>query len=399
MINFEIDKRCTGCAACADICPKSCITFRRNKIGFLQPIINKEKCINCHLCEKVCPHLNKINPENFTHHAFCAYNFNEDERKIGSSGSIMVLLAKRILSRGGVVYGASYTEGLKVKHTRAVNYKMLLQQSKSKYIQSDTRDVYKKVKLDLEKGIQVMFVGTPCQVTALYNFIPYKLKDNLLLIDFVCHGVQSQDFFDCAIKSFERKNKCKVETFSFREKSEKRLRNYKIVYSKDSQQVEEIGVESKFPYYNAYMKHLGFRNSCFNCKFATQSRISDVTIGDMWGLETTLKPEEFAKGYSLIYANTIRGYKKLMDIQKDCELKEYNLDDPILFNYSYKLPTKENLWNYLFRFFYSNFPYRVTEKLLLKSEEDMHKIHKLFTVLCGKMNKIYVVLRYKSKVL
>ena len=134
MISFDFSSHCTGCYACADICPKQCIKIADNKRGFRIPFIELEDCVNCGLCEKVCPIISKpfLHPNKLI---FCAYNKDSVERKFGSSGSIMLILAKDILSRGGAVYGAAFDSKLQLYHTRATTIEQLLLQAKSKYIQ------------------------------------------------------------------------------------------------------------------------------------------------------------------------------------------------------------------------------------------------------------------------
>ena len=148
MISFDFSSHCTGCCACVDVCPKRCIEMRENKLGFRIPYVNLTDCVNCNLCEKVCPIISEPKLSSCKL-VYSAYNKNDIERKCGSSGSVMLLLARNILSKGGAVYGAAFDDYLQLHHTRATSYEQLLLQSKSKYIQSDLQGIFNAVKKDV----------------------------------------------------------------------------------------------------------------------------------------------------------------------------------------------------------------------------------------------------------
>lgn len=388
MISFDFSSHCTGCYACADICPKQCIKMADNKRGFRIPFIKLEDCVNCGLCEKVCPILS----EPILHSSkqiFCAYNKDEVDRKIGSSGSIMLILAKDILSRGGVVYGAAFDNKLQLHHTRATTIEQLLLQSKSKYIQSDLLGVYKSVKNDIAKNIPTMFVGTPCQTQALCNFLGEEKRQNILLVDFICHGVPSQTLFNQSIAQYEKKNHCEVVGFSFREKDSKHLRNYKITYKKEGNIYEETGRESQFPYYCGFLKYITFRDSCYECYFAKEERVSDITLGDMWGHE---KDPNFTKGFSLIYINTEKGEKEFMRLNDFMDLKLLSSDNPVTYNFAYNHHQEKDLWQKIFAYMQCHFSYRIIESFLFHNYKDVGVFHKFVFLLIGKINK------YSSKI-
>lgn len=395
MIDFDFKNHCTGCQVCGDVCPKSCITFKHDEYGFVLPHVDVTLCIDCGRCEKACPVLSKKSRD-LHRHVFCTYNLNSTERQLGSSGSIMMLLANEVIGLGGRVYGAAFDENMIVKHTCASTYEELRKQAKSKYIQSNTRGVYQSVLSNLKDELFVMFVGTPCQCEALSNIVPQHLRKKLLIVDFICHGVPSQKLFNDSIKEYEKRRKCKVTSFSFREKSQDYLRNFKITYVKAGIKYDEIGKEDTFPFYYAFLRHYSFRNSCFDCRFANSSRMSDITLGDMWGIEKNDEVEDFHKGYSLIYTNTTEGQEWYNRIISKCRSKEFDLNDKRVFNYAYSLPTHKNLWNIVFRFCYKNISYSFTERLLCRKFEDVNKLHKVLLLVLGKLNKYYSLINKAS---
>lgn len=54
MININNPADCCGCTACASICAHDAITMKPDALGFLYPEVDRSKCVDCGLCEKVC---------------------------------------------------------------------------------------------------------------------------------------------------------------------------------------------------------------------------------------------------------------------------------------------------------------------------------------------------------
>lgn len=322
MIHFDFNQLCTGCKACADVCNKGCISFKENDEGFFMPVIETSTCVGCHRCEQVCPAINSESQQT-EHHCFAFYHHDEEIRHIGSSGSAFYALAEWILQLGGSVYAAAMSEDLQLHHTRATTLDEIKRQMKSKYIQSDTSGIYRHVLDDLKADRQVLFVGTPCQCKALDNMVPVRLRSNLLIADFICHGVPSQTLFNEGIAEYERLNDCKVTAFSFREKTENALRNYGITYlTKDGTIHTKIGDLDEIPYCYGFFNHFTKRNSCYTCKQRCVDRSSNLTLGDFWGLDQLkLHLKDFNKGYSSVITNTERG-KHVLSQLANCHIEE-----------------------------------------------------------------------------
>lgn len=323
MIDFDFKSECTGCRACADICPQGCISFSEDHEGFAMPFIKKADCVDCGLCERVCPALNHKVSNYDDRKCYAVYHKREEIRHIGSSGSVFYALAEQIILSRGVVYGAAFDKDLQLHHTRATDIETVRLQMKSKYIQSDTEGVYKQVLKDLREGKEVLFVGTPCQCQALHNMTPARLRDQLLIADIICHGVPSQNLFNQSIKHFEKEHKCKVTCFSFREKSNASLRNYRITYAQEDGIIhEEQNDLYVFPFCNGYLNHFTLRVSCYTCKQRGIQRESDLTLGDFWGIKE-IHPglSDFEKGYSSIIVNTDKG-KQVVEQLSSCVVEE-----------------------------------------------------------------------------
>ena len=189
MIHIESKELCCGCNACFQVCPKHCISMNEDKEGFLYPCVDVNICIDCHLCEKVCPVINQKE-----HHTpvgvYAAKNKDEEARMKSSSGGVFILLAEKILSEKGVVFGARFDQNWEVVHDFAEDLKGVVEFQGSKYVQSRVGDSYKNAEEFLKQGKRVLFTGTPCQVAGLRLFLR-KEYENLLTVDFVCHGVPS----------------------------------------------------------------------------------------------------------------------------------------------------------------------------------------------------------------
>ena len=192
MIELVNKEKCTGCSACYNICPKNAIKMKEDKEGFKYPIIDKEKCIECGLCKNTCSVIKKEKKKVDINEleVVAAYSKNEIIRKTSSSGGIFTEIAKTILKDGGVIFGAGYDEHLNVIHKKAENEKELEELKGSKYVQSSIGTTYKEAKNILEKGIKTLYVGTPCQIVGLKEYLQ-KDYEQLYTCDVICHGSPS----------------------------------------------------------------------------------------------------------------------------------------------------------------------------------------------------------------
>ena len=352
MVDFDFNTECTGCRACADVCPKQCIAICEDRDGFAMPKVDKDTCINCGLCENVCPTLNHQVKSYEDQKCYAVYHKDDEIRAEGSSGSVFFALAELIIQKqGGAVYGAAFDENLQLHHIRATDMAGVRLQMKSKYIQSDTTGIYKQVLADLQEGREVLFVGTPCQCQALHNMTAAKLRERLLLADIICHGVPSQSLFNKSIQQFEKKNKCKVTSFSFRKKTKESLRNYKLTYTTaDGNTLTKVGDLDEIPFCVGYFNHWSIRNSCYACMHRGVERAADVTLGDFWGMkEIHPELEDFEKGYSSLIVNTEKG-KRIVEQLSSCAVEEIpgGVQFVTAHNRAYTKPDEKSLMRKLF---------------------------------------------------
>ena len=267
--------KCTNCKACIVSCPFDAITTKQNQYGEEIPFIIKDRCKKCNICQKICP-MNK--EQNLMPIKACYAGVAKDKQiyETTSSGGAATVFSEYILKKGGIVYGAAYTDNV-VKHIRVDNFQKLGLLKGSKYVQSNVGTCYKLVKEDLHSGIKVLFIGTPCQVQGLKSFLNSEY-DNLITVDLICHGTPPISYLRAYIN-----DSCGIDDISkvtFRAK-ERKLSVYnkkKLIYSR-------INVEDY--YFTAFAKSLIFRENCYNCDFAQSKRCSDITIGDFWGIADT----------------------------------------------------------------------------------------------------------------
>ena len=321
--NIKIVDKCCGCFACGDVCPKSAIKYKKDKDGFLYPYIDETKCINCGKCLKVCPRLNS-QKNKFEQKGFVCYSKNESIYNNSASGGIFSELARYVLENDGVVFGAAFVN-LKVKHIRIDNLEELYKIQKSKYIQSDLRGIYLTCKKELKLNKLVLFSGTPCQVTALKNFLGREY-DNLITCDLVCHGVPSQKIFDKYIAYENKMNKGKIIDFTFRCKLKKRssTQTFRYVIKRDNGQTKaKIGNYYDSPYLMGFQKYIFLRESCYDCKYANIDRVGDITLGDFWNVADYYKKQ---KGISMCIVNSNKGMKFLNMIKDNIFLEELDIE-------------------------------------------------------------------------
>ena len=255
--------------------------MNEDEFGFIYPEIDKSKCINCNLCKKICPVINKLDLKS----PLKCLAIRTTNKKIlyeSSSGGIATIISKKIIESKGVVYGASFIDNCEVNHVRIDSINQLFKIQGSKYVHSYIKDTYKKVKKDLIDNRTVLFVGTPCQVAGLKNFL-LREYDNLYTIDIICHGVPSQKFLKDEVSRINKN--VNIDRVNFRDK---KYSTFHFSLIKDGKTIffEEW---YKSPYFFTFMKSYTYRENCYSCKYASSKRCSDITLGDFWGISEESK--------------------------------------------------------------------------------------------------------------
>ena len=318
------NKLCCGCSSCKEICPKDALQMVCNNEGFRYPELNKDKCIDCGLCDKVCPILNATS---FKHlekqQVYAAVNKDDNVLKESSSGGIFSVIASYILLNGGYVCGAAFEDDLYLHHILINSKEELYRLRGSKYIASENEGIYTEIKNLLNDGIMVYYTGTGCQVAGLRAFLR-KEYVNLITSDLVCHGTPSQKMFRAFVTEIEKKYNVKLYNYAFRDKkvngwscnssssSSRELATGRNVYM-DFERIQNA-------YFTAFISGSINREGCYECPFADPHRCGDITLADYWGVEQFHKEIKAFKGVSAIVVNTDKGRDLLKKISDNVDL-------------------------------------------------------------------------------
>lgn len=332
MLEINEKHKCCGCYSCVNACPQSAISMKQDEKGFEYPEIDKSKCIECGLCEKVCPILSKSEGINKTiKKAYACYNKRENERLQSSSGGVFILIAKEIIKKNGVVFGACFDDEFSVKHDYVEEEDKLCKFMCSKYVQSIIGNSYCKAKEFLDQGRYVLFTGTPCQIEGLKKYLR-KDYEKLYTQDIICHGVPSPMVWRKYLAYRQNVDKDSPTKISFRNKDNGwKLFNMKFSYNnKDYKNNQNNDL-----YMQAFLKNTILRDSCYNCSFKKIDRQSDITLADYWGIDKVNKKMDDDKGTSLVILNSSKGESLFNEIKNNLEYEDTSLDDAIRYNTAY----------------------------------------------------------------
>lgn len=355
MINIVNKQDCCGCSACVQRCPKHCISMKEDSEGFLYPVVDESICIDCGLCEKVCPIIN--NSEKLSvKEVLAVKNRNETERMASSSGGVFIALAKKTIEKGGIVFGAVFDENWEVMHTYAETLDEVKPMMGSKYLQSRIGNSFRDAEKFLKEGREVLFTGSPCQVTGLHNYLR-KDYPNLLSVDFLCHGVPSpgvwrkyldEEFQLSARRAAAGKNTVLssslksvpvITGIEFRDKTLNGWKKYSFVVRGSASKTDKNSVllsdiHYNNPYMRGFLADVYLRPSCYRCRCKNGVSQSDLTIGDFWGIDRLMPDFDDDKGVGLVLVNTDKG-KALLDTL-DMEIRRSTVEVAKAWNGGFK---------------------------------------------------------------
>lgn len=300
----KITDFCTGCRACEQVCPKKAITMDMDQEGFWFAHINQNICIDCGLCKKKCPQNIEFKSNANKPQVFVAKSCDKDILFKSASGGIFGTLAKAYIENGGIAFGVQYDSSWKAHHTKATNLTDLQPLLSSKYVQADTENTYSEVKHLLKEGIEVLYSGTGCQIAGLKSFLGNDYP-NLVTIDIICHGVASPLLFQKYILWQEHKKNSPITFFDFRSK----VVRWGLDFTLKTEKKTETKSCTIDPYFHHFLKGNSYRECCYHCHYSNPQRISDITIGDYWGVEKEHPAFKSKNGASVVLVNTEKGAK------------------------------------------------------------------------------------------
>jgi len=309
------NNNCTGCYGCFDICPQNAIDMNLNDEGFLIPSINNERCIECGVCQRYCPIIENKLPENLdTPVSFAAWSKDDHTRIKSSSGGVFTEIAKIVLKEGGVVFGVAFDDSFKTKHISIEDEEDISLVRGSKYIQSHVGDSYQKAVSIALQGRPVLFSGTPCQIAALNLFIQSNPRIEIYTCEVICYGVPSESVFMSYLDYFSQLKNSRIKEFSFRDKALGWKKwCTKIIFNNGE---EYVSIRRVDPFMIGFFRNIYLRSICHDCPFARIPRVSDITLGDFWGVPKEL---DDPRGVSAVIINTPKGdklFEKVTNIEK-----------------------------------------------------------------------------------
>lgn len=315
MIRIKHKSDCCGCEACVQRCPKRCISLHRDQEGFLYPLVDESICIDCGLCERVCPVINQGEPRKPLV-TYAAKNQDESVRLSSSSGGVFTALAEQVIAQGGVVFGARFDESWNVVHDYVETVEGLSAFRGAKYVQSRIGLCFLQAETFLRQGRQVLFSGLPCQIAGLKKFLR-KDYDNLITVDLFCHGVPSPLVWKRFLEEEVATPHTQLKSISFRDKASG-WKNYSFSYLQEDADGIHLYrmLSAKNFFMRGFLADLYLRPSCYHCPAKQCKSGSDLTIGDYWGIQQAHPELDDDKGVSAILVNTDKGAAILQAVQQ-----------------------------------------------------------------------------------
>lgn len=312
MIRITQKKDCCGCGACVQSCPVNCIRMCQDAEGFFYPAVDEKACMRCGKCQRVCPVLNgkTVDDEILAHGLACTKD--ENMRKNSSSGGVFSLLAEEIFKQNGVVFGAAFDGQLDVHHIGVWDVQGLELLRGSKYVESRIEGTFVEAKKELDTGKTVLFSGTPCQIAGLQCFLG-KEYENLYTVDLICHGVPSPKVWQRYLSWKQSEQGADVRRVFFRDKGSG-WKAFSMKMEFDDLTVYEQCFE-KDPFMRLFLQDICLRPSCYACRFKRLNRVSDLTLGDAWGVGKYRKEMDDDKGTSVILVHSKKGERLLQAVE------------------------------------------------------------------------------------
>lgn len=300
--------RCTGCTACCAACRSECLSMRTDGLGFRYPIFDSATCTSCGACVRACPILSPpVLPEGPLR-VLAAQSVDDDARLASSSGGVFAAIARATLMQGGAVFGAAFDAEHHVIHARVDDEAALPRLMGSKYVQSDLGDTLRSVRTALQDGRKVLFAGTPCQVAGLRTLLRSD-SVGLTCVDLICHGVPSGLLLDAYLDHRIRRDghaRSDLRAVTFRDKASRGWRRFglRIDYSDGSSYSHWFNTDE---FGRAYISNAFLRPSCRACAFKSRARVSDLTLGDYWGVEEQVPHMHDDRGTSVVLVQSLSG--------------------------------------------------------------------------------------------
>lgn len=362
MILLADKQKCTGCMACLQACPLKCINARQDDMGDLYPDIDRNMCVECGTCMKVCPE-NSIKLSNLKRkpdQVYAAWSQNAGNRSASASGGAAFEFYDFALNQGYWCCGVRYEEQYHVRHFLTKDKKDLSAYRQSKYVYSETVNIYGQIKELLQRKEKVLFISLPCKVAGLYSFLRERQIENLLTVDIICHGTPPYAQLREHVEKVAMLNSGKL---IFRKENE----YFFEITDKDKTVYSKIGRQDN--YLAAFLEGINYRPSCYNCSYARPERISDITIGDFWGLGTEIPwRHPYTGAISAVLLNTEKGRKFWDECSDRFFSEERSVEEAVKGNAQLNYPTPVHLKRNEFEKLYKQKGFEEAVQICLRDE-------------------------------
>lgn len=341
MIELADKNLCTGCGACAYVCPKSCIRMKEDNLGVFLPEIDMANCIDCKHCQKVCPILNPIQGNN-PQKAFAAWSKNAEERRTSASGGIAAEIYKETVRNGYAAAGAIQNDDFSVTFNLVSHEEELCGFKNSKYVFSTAYSLFPKLKEALASHQKVVVIGLPCQIAAIRKIFGYISE--LLLIDVVCHGATPLKYLKQHISRLEKDSGQTAKRMCFRDPEAFTYTFTFTLYNSAGRRFYAKRTKDGDVYQYGYHRSVSYRENCYHCAFAQEKRVSDITLSDYNGLGRLAPCSFTAQKVSCVLVNTERGQELIDQLIRDEKIvaQERPVREPILGDGRLRRPTEKS---------------------------------------------------------
>jgi coenzyme F420-reducing hydrogenase beta subunit len=328
--------QCTGCGACAAVCHVKAIDFADDIFGFPQPLVNEERCDSCGRCAKLCP-ANATENYREPRTVLAAWHKDTEQHEKSATGGVAAALTKKMLQEGGAVYSASMDDGLTAVFHCAQTWEEAVGFAGSKYVASNMRNSYQDLNRCVQAGQKGLFIGLPCQVAGLLTSVPERRKDELLTVDLICHGTPAAAYLREHLRKQYGKD---AKVISFRNQTGAFFLNVSLGGKRNI-----CLPSSTDSYYYGFLKGLFYRESCYSCRYAQSKRVSDITLGDFWGLGDEIPYPYPLKKTSAVLINTEKGARWMANLRDELQMDERTLAEALNKNEQLRQPfQKPETW-------------------------------------------------------
>ena len=345
MIDLSNKADCCGCRACEQICPRQCVHMRFDDCGFLYPKIDASVCIDCDLCNRVCPNLNYKTDESATRKVYAMSHRDMNIVMQSSSGGAWYGIYRWGIENGYKVYGVVFDNYFNVVYRGVTTIEECTDFRRSKYVQCNPKAIYHQIKEELQAGDKILFSGTPCFIRALKNYLRKEYSRHVT-VDLICHGVTSPGVWNKYLSFIENHYRCKIAGINMRDKKygwgHRSLTSLNFLNGR-----RVCDTPASNTYMLAFGKEIYYRPSCYECKFASTDRPGDITIADFWDIEKFTNRFSGIQGVSCVIVNTNRGDDIINQIKDAYIFEERKLEEclhPNLKHPTRKPPLTEQFW-------------------------------------------------------